>query len=82
LILFIIISSAALYACRDCGEHFTKLLEKYPIKNNSRDEVMEYMCFLHNKVNERLKKPSFECSKVAQYWGGDCGCSAKKNEGE
>jgi len=32
---------------------------------------------LHNKVNERLKKPIFDCKKAMDYWGGDCGCGSK-----
>jgi len=71
-------SFALMYPCRECGTHFQKLLEKYPIKNGSRLEFANYMCFLHNKVNERLKKPIFDCSKVLEYWGGDCGCSGNK----
>lgn len=56
------------------------MLEKYPIKNSSREELVGYICFLHNKVNERLKKPIFDCQKAFNYWGGDCGCGGGSTE--
>jgi FAD-linked sulfhydryl oxidase len=68
-----------LYPCRDCGEHFTKLLEEHPPENNndSRVDTVLYACVLHNKVNERLNKPIFDCQRAMEYWGGDCGCGSK-----
>jgi FAD-linked sulfhydryl oxidase len=30
------------------------------------------LCALHNKVNERLKKPDFDCNKLTDEY--DCGC--------
>jgi FAD-linked sulfhydryl oxidase len=51
------------------------MLKQYPIKNGSRAEAVGYLCFLHNKVNERLNKPIFDCKKAFDYWGGNCGCS-------
>lgn len=38
------------------------------------------MCDLHNKVNASLKKPIFDCKKAFDFWGGDCGCDAKKKD--
>ena len=31
------------------------------------------MCFMHNKVNEKLGKPAFDCAEVDKRW--DCGCN-------
>ena len=58
------------------------MLEQYPIKYGSREELVEYICLLHNKVNERLNKPTFDCKKASGYWGGDCGCDSGKEESE
>jgi FAD-linked sulfhydryl oxidase len=58
------------------------MLDQFPIKDGSRKEVVFYICFLHNKVNERLHKPIFDCQKAFDFWGGDCGCSGEKNEDE
>ena len=71
-------SIAFLYPCRDCGEHFTKLLAMNPVpKSIYRRTAIKYVCNLHNHVNERLNKPIFDCDKAAEYWGGDCGFTNK-----
>ena len=56
------------------------MIEQYPVVDGSRQEVVGYICFLHNNVNKRLGKPEFDCSKASEYWGGDCGCGAGDNE--
>ena len=67
-----------MFPCKLCSQHFQKMLADYPIKNNSREELVYYLCDLHNKVNSRLKKPIFDCKKAFNFWGGECGCSEKK----
>jgi hypothetical protein len=57
------------------------MIQEFPVKNGSRQEVVEYVCFLHNHVNKRLGKPEFDCAKASQYWGGDCGCGANEGDG-
>lgn len=52
------------------------MLLDYPIKNGSRKEIVLYLCDLHNKVNQRLSKPIFDCQKAFDFWGGNCGCAA------
>ncbi len=52
------------------------MLQDYPIKNGSRKEIVLYLCDLHNKVNQRLNKPIFDCQKAFDFWGGNCGCAA------
>jgi hypothetical protein len=54
------------------------MLVDYPIKNDSRSEIVLYICNLHNVVNERLKKPIFDCAKAFDFWGGNCGCDKDK----
>lgn len=34
----------------------------------SRQEFSQWMCRLHNEVNQRLGKKMFDCSKVDQRW--------------
>jgi len=31
-----------------------------------------WLCFVHNQVNARLKKPEFDCSNLEGLY--DCGC--------
>ena len=76
------IISAILFPCKVCGAHFRQMLWEYPIKHNNREELVYYICFLHNKVNERLNKPIFDCKKAFEFWGGDCGCSLNENKGK
>ena len=58
------------------------MLDDNPIKNNSRKEFVFYICDLHNIVNETLNKPKFDCKRAFDYWGGNCGCSDKKEKKE
>jgi FAD-linked sulfhydryl oxidase len=34
--------------------------------------VSPRLCFVHNQVNARLRKPEFDCSKLDSTY--DCGC--------
>ena len=61
------------YSKGDCAKHFQLILERHPPQVNSRQEAMEWACKVHNLVNERLKKPLFDCSKIADVW--KCGCA-------
>lgn len=36
------------------------------------DAFLYRLCFLHNQVNERLKKPEFDCAHLDATY--DCGC--------
>ena len=63
------------FPCKICGKHFVKLLEDNPIKCDNREELVNYICDIHNSVNKFLKKEIFDCKKAFDVWGGDCGCS-------
>lgn len=41
------------------GNDFSKLLDEYPITAylDSRDSLIKWMHFIHNKINEKLEKP-------------------------
>jgi hypothetical protein len=78
-----------LYPCGECAGHFQKLIAKYPPQVSSRNAAAGWACFVHNQVNERLKKPVFDCNKIGDFY--DCGCAddpgkapegATKGEGE
>ncbi|GFP59540.1 hypothetical protein ACSS6W_010899 [Trichoderma asperelloides] len=71
-----------LYPCGDCAKHFRGILEKYPPQTSSRNAAAGWLCFVHNLVNERLKKPIFDCNNIGDFY--DCGCGdedKKKKEG-
>lgn len=63
---------AKVYPCGDCARHFQKLLAKYPPQLNSRQIASVWGCHIHNKVNERLQKPEYDCSNILEDY--DCGC--------
>lgn len=67
-----------LYPCGECAEHFRELMEKYPPQTSSRDAASSWLCAAHNKVNVRLGKEIFDCSKL-DY---DCGCGDDKKDGD
>ncbi|KAK4060447.1 uncharacterized protein Triagg1_10766 [Trichoderma aggressivum f. europaeum] len=72
-----------LYPCGDCARHFRGLLAKYPPQTSSRNAAAGWLCFVHNQVNERLKKPIFDCNDIGDFY--DCGCGdedKKKGEGK
>lgn len=63
---------SVLYPCGDCARHFQVLLKKYPPKTGSREELVLWLCKVHNMVNERLKKKAYDCTKVQENYS--CGC--------
>lgn len=62
-----------LYPCGECAEHFRQLLAKYPPQVSSRNAAAGWLCYAHNIVNKRLKKPDFDCTKIGDFY--DCGCA-------
>ena len=50
------------------------------MQTGSREEVGQWMCDVHNIVNERLGKPHFDCTKLAETW--NCGCADELEEPE
>ncbi len=63
------------FPCKICGGHLLRMLNKEGVKCNSRDELVGFMCKIHNIVNKVLNKPQFDCKKAFDIWGGDCGCN-------
>lgn len=43
-------------------------LKQEPIQATSNHELSQWLCRLHNKVNDKLGKPIFDCSKVNERW--------------
>ncbi|ETN38456.1 uncharacterized protein HMPREF1541_06491 [Cyphellophora europaea CBS 101466] len=69
---------ARLYPCGECAEHFQALLKQYPPQTSSRSAAAAWGCFVHNQVNERKKKPIFDCSNIGDFY--DCGCGDDEKE--
>ena len=59
-----------LYPCKECQVHFKTVIEKYPPEVADSVSFQEWMCKVHNAVNEKLGKEIFDCAKVDERWGG------------
>jgi FAD-linked sulfhydryl oxidase len=59
---------AALYPCRNCGEHMSAYLETNPLDASSRQSLSLWLCNFHNEVNEMLGKEKFDCDRVQERW--------------
>ncbi len=71
-------SFAKYYPCRPCGKDMTRDLKENPPRTESADELAQWMCEMHNRVNKKLGKPQFDCQLVDQRWkdgweDGRCG---------
>ncbi|KAG1462889.1 hypothetical protein G6F56_005416 [Rhizopus delemar] len=56
------------YPCWFCKNDFQKDIIEEPINVKNRDTLSEWLCRRHNKVNEKLGKKQFDCSKVFERW--------------
>ena len=66
-----------LYPCEPCAEDLRKDLKENPVKANTGWEFSQWLCQAHNRVNLKLGKEQFDCSKVYERWrdgwkNGDC----------
>ncbi|BES97125.1 growth factor, augmenter of liver regeneration [Nesidiocoris tenuis] len=59
---------AKFYPCPICARHFQREIQTHPPDVSSQDALVGWFCQLHNRVNRRLGKPLFDCSKVWQRW--------------
>jgi len=57
-----------LYPCAPCAEDLRDDIPKNPPQVSNSREFSEWMCRLHNRVNVKLGKPEFDCSKVFLRW--------------
>lgn len=67
-----------LYPCKQCADDLINDLKDEPPVVSSRKDLSQWMCRLHNKVNNKLGKELFDCSKVDERWlngwkDGSCG---------
>lgn len=58
--------------------HFNKMITEFPPQTSSRFAASQWLCGMHNKVNERLHKPIFDCSGIESKY--PCGCGTPEDE--
>jgi FAD-linked sulfhydryl oxidase len=66
------------YPCKECADDMKQDLKEEPPDLRSRHHLSQWLCRLHNKVNNKLGKEMFDCSKVDERWidgwkDGSCG---------
>jgi len=59
---------AKFYPCEVCAEDLRTDITKNPPRTHTREELELWLCGLHNRVNEKLGKPTFDCSKLLERW--------------
>jgi FAD-linked sulfhydryl oxidase len=66
------------YPCRECAEHFQVLLQQFPPQLSSRESASQWGCHVHNQVNKRLEKPTFNCMDISDKYA--CGCAEDEED--
>lgn len=56
------------YPCQKCAKHLREELKTNTPNTKSAEALSMWFCELHNKVNSRLGKAEFDCSKVLERW--------------
>ncbi|CAG9770495.1 unnamed protein product [Ceutorhynchus assimilis] len=59
---------AKFYPCPHCSEDLQEELKIEPPKVENPEQLSQWLCRLHNKVNVKLGKEIFDCSKVNERW--------------
>ena len=57
------------------SEFMKEILKEHPLEYSNREELIYYMCEIHNELNRKLGKKKFTCKEAFNVWGGDCGCN-------
>ena len=72
------LTMARTYPCGYCADTTRDEMVRNPPRTHSRYDLTQWLCELHNEVNDRLGKPIFDCSLVDLRWrdgppDGSCG---------
>eukprot|EP00188_Purpureofilum_apyrenoidigerum_P004458 Plantae.Rhodophyta-Purpureofilum_apyrenoidigerum.ctg5061.p1 GENE.Plantae.Rhodophyta-Purpureofilum_apyrenoidigerum.ctg5061~~Plantae.Rhodophyta-Purpureofilum_apyrenoidigerum.ctg5061.p1 ORF type:complete len:140 (-),score=20.96 Plantae.Rhodophyta-Purpureofilum_apyrenoidigerum.ctg5061:442-861(-) len=69
-----------LYPCEICQVGLKDTMMKMPPEVESSRRFKQWMCKLHNDVNEHIGKDLFDCSKVDERWGVCESCQLYKGD--
>ena len=53
--------------CSRCREGYSNLIKEYPIKLDSKDNLIYWLINIHNKVNQKLNKPEKEYNDMLEF---------------
>jgi len=61
-------SLPVLYPCNYCADHLGVEMQKNPPDVSGRAQLSNWLCDVHNEVNERLGKDKFDCARAIERW--------------
>ena len=69
------------YPCLYCRDRTMEEVDRNPPRVVDRSQLAEWLCEVHNEVNERLGKAAFDCRRVDERWrtgpsDGSCGSAS------
>ncbi|KAJ1529150.1 hypothetical protein ONE63_005959 [Megalurothrips usitatus] len=56
------------YPCSICSKDFQEDLKVHPPNVENQKTFSRWLCDMHNNVNVKLGKPTFDCSRVNERW--------------
>ncbi|KAE8741397.1 hypothetical protein FOCC_FOCC013096 [Frankliniella occidentalis] len=56
------------YPCEVCAKDFQKEIKIQPPKVDSQKSLSKWLCDMHNIVNVKLSKKTFDCNRVNERW--------------
>jgi len=59
---------STLYPCNYCADRTNEEIIRNPPRVESQQAFSEWLCEVHNEVNDRLNKPRFDCQTVLKRW--------------
>lgn len=63
------------YPCMKCADHMQGYIKDNPPKVNSRKDLQQWFCDLHNSVNKKLNKSMYNCERISSQ--KEEGCTAE-----
>uniref|UniRef100_A0A8D8WIX2 Sulfhydryl oxidase n=1 Tax=Cacopsylla melanoneura TaxID=428564 RepID=A0A8D8WIX2_9HEMI len=55
------------YPCEMCATDMAEQLKLRPPATSSQSSLSQWLCWLHNGVNQKLGKPQFDCGSVTSF---------------
>ena len=66
--------------CPKCRIHYEKNIQKFPIKLNSRIDLIHWLIKIHNEVNKSLNKKIYSFEEIESIYQSKFNYSIRKNE--
>ena len=72
--------------CPNCREHYSNNFQKYPIRLESRNDLIEWLIDIHNEVNEMTQRRKYSYEEVYgiynEMFEGNTGGSSSNRTGK